>query len=256
MIRNSKISVISLSLIGFLLSFAIMYTYGYSMKFVYGVMELIIAAFCYIGYIVRFRRIDVKLRTLCLVVVGVAWFTGLVSGDLKSTLLITVPLIMPLYISTINIEYKGSADFRPVTIAAVTITFLAIIRNMFGYFNSNTLGFIGFMGVSFGFLWVKNARFKMIPIMFVLFGILCAAMSGSRNVALIGLVCGILLILPDSVLCKRIVYFSITGFILIYTIFSADIMAWGFSVPQINDFLLEFTGNYSQKAWQMAARVE
>ena len=30
MIRNSKISVISLSLIGFLLSFAIMYTYGYS----------------------------------------------------------------------------------------------------------------------------------------------------------------------------------------------------------------------------------
>ncbi len=244
-----------MALMALLLSFAIMYTYGYSITAAYGVMELTIAVFCYFGFFRWFRKIDKILGILCLLTVTFAWISGVFNGDLKSTLLITVPLIMPLYISTLNIEYKSSADFMLATVVAVIIAFLAIMRNAFGYFNSNTLGFMGFMGVSFGFIWIKNVRFKIIPIGCTL-GILCANMSGSRNVALISIACVMLVLLPEAVFCNRMVYFIITSAILIYTIFSADIMEWGFSVPKINDFLLDFTSRYSQKAWEMASRVD
>ena len=254
--RNSRIKVSTLALMTFLLSFAIMYTYGRGITVIYGVIELTIAVFCYFGFFRWFRKIDKNLGMLCLFIVTFAWISGIFNGDLKSTLLITVPLIIPVYVSTFNIEYKSSSDFMLVTVVAVIITFLAIMRNAFGDFNSNTLGFMGFMGVSFGFIWIKNARFKIIPIGCVLFGMLCANMSGSRNVALLSIACVIMLLLPESIFCNRMVYFTITIAILIYTIFSTDIMAWGFSVPKINDFLLNFTSRYSQKAWEMASRVD
>ncbi len=253
---RSEIRVSQFALMAFLMCFAIMYTYGRSITILYGGIELLIAFFCYKGFLTRFNRIDGTLGALCLLVVMSTWLTGLFYGDLKSTLLITVPIIMPLYISTLNIAYSGNNDFMLAAVGAVIVTFLAIIWNLFGNFNSNTIGFVGFMGVSLGFPWIKSARFKVIPLTIVLFGILCAAMSGSRNVAVTGLACICLLLLPDAILRKKSVFFLITGFVLAYTIFSADIMAWGFSIPAINDFLLEFTGRYSQKAWSMAARVD
>lgn len=252
----SRIKISILTLLGVLLSFAIMYTYGNSMTSIYGAIELLIAFFCYLGFFQYLRRIDANLGILCLFVIFVAWISGILSGDLKSTLLITTPLIMPLYISMFKIEYRSSADYIPVTVIAIALTFLAIIRGVFGYFNSNTLGFMGFMGISFGIIWVKSARFKIIPILCVLLGILCANMSGSRNVAVVGLICIIFLLLPDAILKKRMIFYSITLLILLYTIFSADIMAWGFSIPELNDFLLDFTSNYSQKAWSMVSRVD
>lgn len=255
-----KINASTLVLISLLLSFAIMYTYGYSMTIVYGAIEIIIAMFCYMGYVLRFKRIDPNLRIWSLLVISVAWvtgtFTSIFNGGLKSTLLITVPLIMPLYISTFNIKYKERLDFIPVSIVAVILTFLAIMRNTFGQFNSNSMGFMGFMGISFGFIWAKKTRAKIIPLLFILFGIWCAAMSGSRNVAIVSFVCIIILFIPEAIISNRTVYFLVTIIILIYTIFSADIMAWGFSVPEINNFLVEFTSNYSQKAWEMESRVD
>lgn len=256
MIRNSKISVSLLVMIGFLLSFTIMYTYGRSITLVYGAIELVIAIFCYLGYVRYFRKIDVNLRMICLIVICIAYITGIINGDPKSTLLITTSLVMPLYISTLNIAYKGKSSFGIVTIVTTIIIFLAIMYDAFGSFNSNTLGFVGFMGVSIGFLWVRNTKLKLIAIVVVVFGIICAAMSGSRNVAVVGLVCVMLLLLPTYILRNRKIFYFITGTILIYTIFSADIMAWGFSIPEINEFLLNFTSNYSEKAWEMAARVD
>lgn len=253
--RKSGIRASRLALLAFSGAFIITYTYGKRMTLLYGGLEIMIALACYWMFFTKFSRLDRVARILAIIVIQFAWVSGLFSGDLKSTLLITVPIIMPLCISTLRIVYKSSADFILVTVTAVVLTFLATTQNILAGFNSNSIGFLGFMGVSLGFLWVRSARFKAIPMGVVLIGILFAVLSGSRNVSIVGLACVGVLLLPDAILCNRRVYFLITIVIFFYTIFAANIMAWGFSVPAINDFLLDFTGRYSEKAWSLAMRV-
>ena len=257
MVKTRKIKAKTLVVMGFLLLFAITYVYGRSVTAVYAFIELSIAVMCYFGFIKYFYCLDRVLRILCLTVVMFAWLAGMVNGDLKSTLLITVPLIMPLYISTLNIEYKyNGKDFRLVTWLAVIIMYFTIIKSFFGNFNSNTIGFVGFMGVSFGFVWIKCAKSKLVPMLSILAGIIIVAYSGSRNVAVVSFICLLLILLPKRIVNKPVIYISICTIILVYTVFAADIMEWGFANPKINNFLVEFTSNYSKKAWEMSARAD
>lgn len=255
MLRNRTISVKALVLISFLLSVAITYSYANSMTAVYGGLELAIAAVCYVGVLLRYRCVDSRICLLSFTVVILAWLVGSYGGDLKSTLLITVPLLMPLYIGSLTITYKGWKDFVPVTLVAVAIAFLTIEGELFEGINPNTIGFLGFMGVSLGFLWVKGTKRKLIPIALVLFGLLCAMNSGSRNVAIVGLICAVLLFLPKGVFRNRVVYFVVCLVVLAYVILAEDIMAWAFSKPKLYDFLVEYTNKSSGKAWELAGRV-
>ncbi len=256
MLLNSTISVKRLLLTSYLLAVAITYFYAKSVTIVYGVLELLIAAICYVECLRQYPRIDRKLFLLCLCAVLIAWFSGVIHGDPKSTLLITVPLVMPLYISILDITYKDWKDFVPVTIVAVVISFLTIERGLFGEMNSNTLGFLAFMGVSLGILLVQSAKYKLIAIAVVTLGFLLSMNSGSRNVAIVGLICVALLFVPKSVFRKRAVYIAICVIVVGYSIFAEDIMAWAFSKPKIYDALTQFTDQYSDKVWEMAARVD
>lgn len=256
MLRNSTISVKKLLAIGYLLMVAITYLYANSVTIVYGGLELLIAAVCYVECVRRSRSIDGKLLLLCLGVVVLAWASGLLHGDPKSTLLITVPLLMPLYISTLNITYRDWKDYVPVTVIAVVVSFLMIERLLFAEINSNTLGFMGFMGVSLGILWAQSTKQKWIPTVTVVLGFLLSMNSGSRNVAIVGLICIILLFLPKKVFRNGAVYMIVCLIVVGYSVFSADIMAWAFEKPQLYDALVRFTDRYSDKAWELAGRID
>lgn len=256
MLRRPTISVKALVLIGFVLLVAITYLYANSVTVVYGALELAIAALCYVGCLRRMRMVDGRSFLLCFAAVLLAWCSGLFGDSLKSTLLITVPLIMPLYISSLNITYKEQKAFVPVTILAVVVTYLAIQWQVFGEINSNTIGFMGFMGVSLGILWIKTAKYKVIPLAIVGFGFLCTMYSGSRNVAIVGLVCLAMLLLPERAFRRPTMYVVICAIVFGYSIFAEDIMAWAFSKPKLYELLTEFTGRYSDKAWEMSGRVD
>ena len=256
MLRNTTISAKVLVLTGFLLSFLIYYLYAHSVTIVYGVVELLIAAVCYIGCLRWHCLVDGNSLVLWCGTVVLTWCSGLFSGDFKSTLLITVPLLMPLYISTLNITYKNWSDFAPATIAAVAITYLMVGVGAFGEINSNTAGFLGFMGVSIGALWIKNTKHKLIPAAWVLFGFYYAISSGSRNVAIVGLIWLVLIFLPKSVFRKPLVYYSICVAVLLYSVIAVDVLKWFFSKPKIQQFLEEYTARYSDKAWEMSTRIE
>ena len=253
--RNSTISAKVLMLVGFLLSFVICYLYARSITLVYGAVELAIAAVCYLGSLKRHRMMDKNLLIYAVATVGFAWCAGVFSGDFKSTLLVTVPLLMPLYISTMKITYKGWTDFVPATIVAVVIVYLAVQVGVFGYINSNTVGFLGFMGVSLGVLWIKNAKKKLLPTAIVLFGFYYAIQSGSRNVAIVGLICAVLLFMPKTTVKKRTYYFAVCLIVIAYSVFAMDIMEWMFSKPKLYQFLVDYTEQYSEKAWEMADRI-
>ena len=256
MSRGFTISVKVLALVGFLLSAAITYLYANSVTVLYGALELIIAAVCYVGCIRRHKQIDAKIFLLTFIPVMLAWCAGLFGGNLKSTLLISVPLIMPLYISTWNITYKDWKDFVPVTIVAVAVAYLTIEQMIFGAVNSNTLGFLGFMGVSLGILWIKCTKKKLFPTAIVLIGFLLAANSGSRNVVIVGVVCMVFIFLPKGLLRKPSLYFAACLIVIGYSVFAEDIMAWAFSKPKLYEILTELTNRYSEKAWEMAGRVD
>ena len=115
---------------------------------------------------------------------------------------------------------------------------------------------MGFMGVSLGILWIKTAKYKVIPLAIVIFGFWCTMSSGSRNVALVGLVCLLLLLLPKVAFRQPTAYIAICIIVFGYSIFAEDFMAWGFSKPKIYNFMIRFTDRYSEKAWEMAGRVE
>ena len=254
-IKNTNVRAKMLLLVGFLLSFLICFSYARGFVAVYAGAELSVAALCYIGCLKRYRMADGNSLIYAVSTVVLAWCAGVFSGDFKSTLLITVPLLMPIYISTLNIVYTGWTDFVPATIAAVVIIFVSINTGVFDVINSNSLGFLGFMGVSLGILWIKGAKRKVIPTAIVVLGFYYCLQSGSRNVAIVGLICACLLFLPRAFFQKRISYFVICLVVICYSVFSAGIMEWLFSKPKIYQLLEEYTSQYSKKAWDMLDRV-
>lgn len=252
-----RIDIRVLTILSFFLMAFITYTYGRSITYVYGATELLVTFICLIAFIRYNAKMDSLMKWICAYLFTVALIGGIINLNIKSTILICTPLFIPLLVSVLNIDYKkNNTDFCFVTIIAVITSYFEINYSVFGEFNSNTLGFASFMGISFGFIWIRCAKKKLIPVLIVILGLVIAAYSGSRNVALVGLICIGLIIVPHKFLNNRIVYYTICLLPLIYTIFAADIIDWMFSNTRRSEFITSFTETYSQKAWGMAERAD
>lgn len=249
-----RIKASTIATVGFLLTFAIYYTYAHSITIVYGGIELLISAVSFLFFLTNYNWLDRTMRRACVALLVISFIMGLLNADLKSTLLITTPLIMPFVFLSFDIDYsRRGSNYLLTAILVVVISNYSI--NLKTY-NSNSIGFMTMMGVSVLLLWVRTARYKTIPIVFVLIGSYIAATSGSRNVTVAVLGCLCLVLIPTKLFEKPVFYWGLCGTILLYTLISAEFMEWGFSNSTISLFLHNITGQYSQKAWDMAKRVD
>ena len=124
-----------------------------------------------------------------------------------------------------------------------------------GSINSNTISFLAYILLSVGFIWYEYSKKKLLPIAYFICCMVIFLQTGSRNAAITIVLCFALLIVPKSIVKRKIIYRAIYGASLIYTFFALKIMEWGFSNPSISNLLNTYTDTFSEKAWTMESRM-
>lgn len=251
-----KRSANNLMIMAVLLTLAISISYGRSMTLVYGGMELLLVAWCYVILLCRWRKTDPYLLLFFCAVTLFSLFNGLLAGEVKSVVLLSISLVLPLSVSALPLNLnENGRTFRTAFFVGLIPCVLQQVMALFGEFNSNTLGFLNYMCVSVGFVWYLCSKKKLVPALVLLAGFSLAVAAGSRNVMVVTALTILLLLLPKRWYAGKSFFRALYLLVLLYTVFAAAVMEWGFNVRFIADWLQEYTGRYSDKAWEMSQRV-
>lgn len=251
-----KISANRIMLIAVLLGTTIMVTYANSVTMLYGGLELLIAGFCYLFLLLRWRKTDPWLLLFALVLTGFSLVGGLRTGNIKSVILLSISLILPLAVSVLHLEnQENNKTFQWAFLIGFVLIFLQKNLQILGELNSNTVGFWSYMCISVGFVWYACRKKKLLPLVFLLIGFALARQTESRNVAVITAIATILLLLPKTWYKNKNFFRVLYGITLVYTLFASAIMEWGFEIPWLSDILTDYTSQYSDKAWDMIERI-
>ena len=251
-----KRSANNLMIMAVLLTLTISISYGRSMTLVYGGMELLLAAWCYVILLCRWRKTDPYLLLFFCAVTLFSLFNGLLAGEVKSVVLLSISLVLPLSVSALPLNLnENGRTFRTAYFVGLILCALQQVMALFGEFNANTLGFLNYMCVSVGFVWYLCSRKKLVPALVLLAGFSLAVAAGSRNVMVVTALTILLLLLPKRWYAGKSFFRVLYLLVLLYTVFAAAVMEWGFNVRFIAHWLQEYTGRYSDKAWEMSQRV-
>lgn len=263
-----RITLKKVFIIGAVMAFLITYTYCNSITILYGAIELSLAAFCFWKMITLARFIDRNVIRCCTIVIVFAFFMGLISGNLKSTTLLSISICLPLAISTVDvISYNESRD---ISIAFLFCFCFMLLQKRMGIFgeisamgngmNSNTFGFFCFLYISAGFAAFrseKNLIKKILIGSMVLYSGYLGMMSGSRNVIVVTAICIILSIVPDYFFRSKVIFRIMYGVVLLYVIFASTYIENIFANNNgLAKIIIDFTARFSNKAWEMSSRAE
>lgn len=255
--NGNSISIGKFLGLGFFTSFLMVYIYAKSIYVAYVLLSFTLMLFAYVNYIKNFYKIDKICRVFISLVFIVSLLNGIVYGNIKSNIMINISLLLPLSVSTLDIKLvhikKGLISTSLFALACVA---LQVEFNVFGYINSNTLSFLSYMGISVAFIWFKYARNKVVPSLYLIISYIYILKTGSRNVAIVILICFVLLLLPQKFWKNAWFFRSICIVALLYTVFAMYIMEWGFDNVKIAEWLDEYVNRFSEKGWEMESRVD
>ncbi|MBP3314118.1 MAG: hypothetical protein J6K84_05650 [Oscillospiraceae bacterium] len=251
-----KISANKILFFAVLMGTVIMATYANSVTMLYGGLELLIAGFCYLFLLLRWRKTDPWLLLFALVLTGFSLVGGLRTGNIKSVILLSISLILPLAVSVLHLDnQENDKTFQWAFLIGFALVFLQKNFQVLGELNSNSIGFWSYMCISVGFVWYACRKKKILPMVLLLIGFMFSRQTESRNVAIVTALATILLLLPKKWYKNKNFFRTIYLLTLVYTIFAAAIMEWGFETPWISDILTDYTEQYSDKTWTMAMRI-
>jgi len=211
------------------------------------------AIFAYLSFFSKKNKINKTIKLLISVILFSTLFLGLMNGDLKSSILVNISLLMPIALSTLNISYDKL--HKQIVLASVVILgIIILIGSNFSDWNSNSLAFTIFCGITVGMIWFKSSRgikSLLCSTAYLLFALSLLLAAGSRNAGIIILICYIMLIIPSRVYKSAILYRAIYLTAILLTIFSVDFQIHILQDEQIMDYLLSYTTSFSEKAWGM-----
>ena len=251
-----KISINTIMFIGVFLGIFIAVTYARSMTVLYGSTEMILAAVCLLVLLVFYRKVDKRLLLIAVGVTLLSFFNGLLRGEIKSVILLSLSVLLPLVIS--GLPLRAEEDNRCCRWAFFLGAAIVLLEKNFTFFDgfdSNTLGFLSYMCLSVGFIWFLCCKNKLIPAVVLLIVVPFVLNTGSRNVAIVTAVTVLLLLLPKKWYTKKTVFRVLYLSVLVYTVFASAIMERGFEIPWLSDLLTDFTEQHSEKSWEMEKRI-
>lgn len=255
-IRNS-ITIGQLLGSGFLFSLVMVYVYSQSIYYAYVILSLIMILFSYVIYLKNYHKVSEKCRGLITFVLACSLINGILHGGIKSVVMLNVSLILAFALSTMNIKLvRVERALASVSLLAIAFVAVQVKFEILGYINSNTLSFLAYMGLSVSFIWLKYTRKKICPIIYLVISFWCFLQTGSRNVAIVILVCFVLLVVPQKLWLNKFFYRSVYIGIIAYTIFSMYIMELGFANMRIANFLNEYVQSFSEKGWELEKRID
>jgi len=235
----------------------ITYTYGKSMTLIYGGFELIIAAVCYAAVFSNIKRLDNITSRLILIVTCMSLINGAFSGDLKSVLLMSIPMVMILSVSVIPMSIDDDGrDFMWAYFIGTAVAGACKLFDLFDSFNPNTMGFFYFMVLTLGFTWFRATRYKLFAFITLIPGAVLCLFSGSRNVAVMIIVAFILVLIPKLLYRTKSFYRIIYGLVLLYTVFAPFIIVNALNNASFYRIIEAYTSTFSNKAWSLITRAE
>lgn len=240
---------------GFLLTVLVAWSYGAS-YWIYAGTLLALMAVVYFLYMLKFSAMDMVSKLPITVILCISAFLSIWNRDPKSMLMVNTSLLLPFVISTLSVDMENAKKAAAITtIVACCLIWLQVNYQVLGEINSNTLAFVAYIGISVGFLWFKLDARKIPSLFFLIVGLIVIQQTDCRNVAIVMPICFVLLLLPKKLLTNGVFYRVLYGLVLLYVIFAADIMEWGFSNQVIGRYLREYTAEVSEKAWDMETRM-
>ena len=208
MIKGTKLylgkgRVVSLTSIGIVYALLASFAYGYSYSsFMFA--SVIILTYTYGLLIILSKKIDRVYLISILGIVFVSIINGLIRGNLLDPIAVSTSLVLPLTISAIDIvDADNYRRYIPCCLITIFLVYLQLRYSFLGNYNVNTLGFILYMGSSFGVIWLKLSKRKIIPYIYLLLAFLLMLKTDCRNAMIVMIIIALLVILPDTIYKKN-----------------------------------------------------
>lgn len=249
-IRHIPFGVIAI--ICYIFTVIIGWSYGNSFP-VYVSITILLAILVYYRFFTKRIPLNTNLLLIIKAILCVTFVASIINGDMQSCVMVNVSLIFPLAFCTMDIDYRHF-ERQLIVISLVNLVIVDFLLTQSEIWNSNSLAFMIFSGISVGMLWFKfatTAVSKMGCIVYFGYVTPLLLLTGCRNAGLVILVCFVLLLLPirlyKSALIFRILYISS----MLLTVIAADFMEMVLSDDRLMDELLSYTSSFSKKAWSM-----
>lgn len=246
------ISLQNLVILTYLLSVICSWSYGNS-YILYVLLSVGFAIFAYGKFLVKVVQGCSRIEFMLIILLFITFLTSLLNSGLKSMIMVNISLLIPFAFSYLNIDYSNLK--RQIVFAALADFLIVVLLfvDKQGW-NSNSLAFMVFSGISIGFIWFKmESRIKLkvcaAVYLIVASGVLLSA--GSRNAGIVIAMCMILLIIPNRFMKNKWFFRFIYISVMLATIFASDVMTYVFNNEEIMTKLVEYTSGYSDKAWAM-----
>lgn len=244
--------------------FTIAITWSYGNSFIaYILLTVTLAGYTYFSFLQKRMHALSRDEFAVVLVVLVSIFACMLSfasgrtRALRSMLMVNVSLFIPFVISDLEIDYYLIEEQLKKAIIVVTIA-VVVLFQFKSIFNSNSLGFLVFSGISVGAIWFKlenRVIYKMISVFFLAVGYSYILSAGSRNAAIVIVIFFIFLLIPNEIWKKK--WFSRGVYIvaMAFTVIAADFMDAVLNNNDIMRYLLEYTKSFSRKAWGLDSHL-
>ena len=261
MIKGTKLylgkgRVVSLTSIGIVYALLASFAYGYSYSsFMFA--SVIILIYTY-GFLILFsKKIDSIFLLSILGVVAVSIINGLIRGNLLDPIAVSTSLVLPLTISAIDIvDADNYRRYIPCCLITIALVYLQIRYSFLGDYNVNTLVFILYMGSSFGVIWLKLSKRKIIPYIYLLLAFLLMLKTDCRNAMIVMIIVAVLVILPDKIYKEKWIFRAVYLSSITYTILAFSILQFAFSNKYLLNLLTDFSSRFSSKTYGMNLRIQ
>ena len=198
MIKDGKLylgkgRIATFTSIGIVYALLASFSYGYSFSsFMF--VSIIISVYTYGILIVDSKKIDRNYLIAILFVVIVSVINGLVRGNLLDPVSVSTSLVLPLTISAIDfVDADNYRRYIPCCILTVILVCLQLLTSFLGDYNVNTLGFMLYMGSSFGIIWLKLSKKKIFPMTYLIVAFLVMLKTDCRNAVIVMMLMSILI---------------------------------------------------------------
>lgn len=261
MIKGGKLylgqgRIVSLTSIGIVYALLASFSYGYSFSsFMFA--SIIVSVYTYGILIVNSKRIPGIYLIALLGIVGISVINGLVRGNILDPISVSTSLILPLTIATLDfIDADNYRMYIPCCVITFILVYVQLKTSFLENYNVNTLGFILYMGSSFGIIWLKLSSKKLYPTIYLFLAFLLMLKTDCRNAIIVMILMSILIFLPDKLYKIRWFFRTIYIVVLSYTILAFTILEFAFSNSFISKVLTYISLNFSTKTYGMFLRIQ
>ena len=251
-ILNYKLPFATLAIICYLCTVITAWSYGNSYA-AYVAISSVMAIFSYFAFFSKKNKTNRGIKYIIGTILVTSLLIGFTNGDLKSSVMVNISLLMPISLSSLNISYRNIQ--KEVIIASIiNLGIISLISMDIGNWNSNTLAFTIFCGITVGMIWFKVSRAFWSTIcssMYLLFAMTLLLAAGSRNAGIVILICYAMLLAPQKIYRNALIYRSLYILVLLLTIFSVDFQMSILKDESLMDYILSYTSSFSNKTWGM-----